>query len=853
MHAGGLAHFFEDFPALARLVATITDDWVDAATEFLTRLDADWDSLVRDLLDGDEPGPVTGLHCNLSDPHNGGRSTFLLTFGDGRRVIYKPRDLATELNWFALLAWLNAHGAPLPFATLPIVDRGAYGWVGFAAHRPCAEVAEARRFYTRTGMILALVYALGGNDCHFENIIASGEQPILVDLETIMHPIRREGGDAGALQRVIGRERFESVIRTGLLPQWIPQAGGRALDTSALGAVNETQTTRPQPAWRDINTDAMRLDRAHMAAPAGTNAASIAGVPISPNDYVAEIETGFRQMYELLIDQRDALLAPDGPLPAMRHQSLRFIFRGTGVYFAVTERANRPECLRDGADRSIELDALARAQLLEPERPAFWPLLGGEHATLDRGDIPHFLVAADSVDLLPATGEPVRGCFAEPCIDSMRDRLRRLNSHDLARQGGYIRATMQARVARHGTGEQIWDADDAPLDDIALPSPEALVEDAIAIADAIRRDALGDPPRGVAWMTVRYHFAMQRFQLEVSGPGLYDGGCGIALFLAALERVTGGAGFRDLALGAIAPLRDELRSDGQQRTGEVGIGGASGLGSFVYGLTHIGQLLDEPVVLDDAATAAALVTPARIADDRAFDVIGGSAGAILGLLALHAATGDEAALDRAVACGHHLLAHRTADAHGHRAWVTSANGRMPAGFAHGAAGIATALEAIAYETSLFSPLEGNWPDLRVPEPEYATSWCNGGPGVGLARLGGLAGLDTPAIGADIDAATNVILRAGTGGVDHLCCGNLGRADILLEMGQRLARPDLTHAARARIAALRHRAHERDGYRLWWKAGGGVSVPGLFQGTSGIGYALLRAAFPDRLPAVLLWA
>jgi lantibiotic modifying enzyme len=285
-------------------------------------------------------------------------------------------------------------------------------------------------------------------------------------------------------------------------------------------------------------------------------------------------------------------------------------------------------------------------------------------------------------------------------------------------------------------------------------------------------------------------------------------------------------------------------------------------------------LVDDDGLFDDARIAARLITPGEIANDRAFDVIGGAAGAILGLLALHEATGDADALDRAVACGHHLLAHRTAGEHGHHAWATN-EGKRLCGFAHGAAGIAYALlrlagrsgeevfreaaaEAIAFEDALYVADRQNWPDLRPvspdhPEAEYAATWCNGGAGIGLARLGGLAALDTPQIRADIDHAMDVIRREGGQGVDHLCCGNLGRADVLLEMGSRLGRPDLDHAARVRVANHRRRALERGGYRLWWETGGGISVPGLFQGTSGVGYALLRAAFPDRLPSVLLWA
>lgn len=874
MLAGGFVDHLAAYPALARLIATVCEQWVGAVAEFLHRLAADHDDVVSTIFAGVDPGPVLALHANLSDPHNNGRSTLLLRFGDERKLIYKPRDLMPEATWFTLLDWLNAHGAPLPLARLPTVQREGHGWVGYAEYAPCAKPEEATRYYRRTGMLLCLVYVLGGNDCHFENIIANGEQPILVDLETIMHPVRLAGEGAGsALDRTIGREKFESVIRTGLLPQWIPQPGGRALDTSALGAVNETQTTRPQPVWREVNTDAMRLERVHMTAPAGSNAASLDGAPLSPNDFVDEIVDGFRGMYACLRAHRATLLAPGGPMDAMRSQRLRFIFRGTGVYYAIAERANRPEGLRDGAARSIELDALARAPMLEREQPRLWPLLAAERAALERGDIPLFLIPADGTAVITDTGEVIPDCFEESCIASLERRLARLDDADLARQVGFIRATMQARVARHGdrSATEVHE----PIADLAEPGPSDLVADALAIADRIRLEALGDPASGVAWMTARYHFAMQRFQLEVSGPGLYDGGAGVGLFFAALEHVTnGGAGHRDLALGAVVPLRRDLRGNGRPLARESGIGGASGTGSFVYGLTRMGTLLGDEALLDDALRAARLIGPEELAADRAHDVVGGAAGAILGLLALHDATGDADALDRAVAGGNHLLAHRTASPTGHRAWATS-DGKLLCGFAHGAAGIAYALlrlagrsgidtfreaaiEAIAFEDTLFSDGHENWPDLRPvspahPEPEYAATWCNGGAGIGLARLGGLGALDTPQMRHDVERAADVILREGGQGVDHLCCGNLGRADILLEMGLRLDRDDLVHAARIRIANHRQRAHERGDYRLWWETGGGISVPGLFQGTSGIGYALLRAAVPDRLPSVLLWA
>jgi lantibiotic modifying enzyme len=47
-----------------------------------------------------------------------------------------------------------------------------------------------------------------------------------------------------------------------------------------------------------------------------------------------------------------------------------------------------------------------------------------------------------------------------------------------------------------------------------------------------------------------------------------------------------------------------------------------------------------------------------------------------------------------------------------------------------------------------------------------------------------------------------------------------------------------------------RAHAQGGYGVIGQDAG--YSPGFFQGMSGIGYALLRQAYPDRLPEVLLW-
>ena len=127
---------------------------------------------------------LVSLDDSKGDQHRDGRSVLIATFNSGFRIVYKPRPLAVAMHFQELLNWLNDRGAEPPLRTIRILDRGAYGWIEFIAPQGCGSGDEVRRFYARQGEYLALLYALEATDFHYENVIAVGEHPILVDLET---------------------------------------------------------------------------------------------------------------------------------------------------------------------------------------------------------------------------------------------------------------------------------------------------------------------------------------------------------------------------------------------------------------------------------------------------------------------------------------------------------------------------------------------------------------------------------------------------------------------------------------------------------------------------------------------
>jgi len=872
MLGGGLLSFFQKYPVLARLVATVTDLWVSATGEFLCRLASDWSQIQRTFSSETELGQVVAIQPSMSDYHNNGSSVLTVKFASGLKLVYKPKDLGLEQAYFQLLAWLNERNVSLPFKLLKVINCSTYGWVEFVEYLPCKDKEEARRYYQRAGMLMCLAYVLEGTDLHHENLIASGEHPVLVDLETLMHhrfaKVEAQEDDRGAIYLAY-QQLKNSVLRTTLLPQWMSWETGRSYEVAGLGRNSEHETPIRGPQWNNINTDSMTLNYEYFKTKPGANVPSLEGVNLSPNDYTEEIIDGFRQMYWFLVEHRTTIQSPDSSFTEFAHQWVRFVFRPSYIYAFILNKTTHPKFLRDGADRSIQIDILSTGLLSSEEKPLFWSLLKVEQQALEQLDIPLFTARADSDALKITSNEVLEKCFMAPSYDCVIARLNQLNDKDLEQQIDFIRGSLYSLIAgeaHHSLGDQNKTLNFDAVDPL---TQEAMVQQAIAIATDLQKRAILSANGSATWIAPQYIREGQKFQLQPLGYGLYDGCCGIALFLAALERATGGAGFRDLALAALQPLRELIQQPAPDKAVKaIGIGGIVGWDSIIYGLVRISQFLQEPALLEEAKQAASLITPELITANQQFDIMTGSAGTILGLLALHNVSAEPEFVARAITCGHHLLNNRVASNSGYRAWK-DVNGTLLTGFSHGAAGIAYALlrlyqvtaeatfleaslEAIAYESSVFIPEAGNWPDFRFPLLEKGScmcSWCNGAPGIGLARVAGLDILDTAEIRQDIEAAVNTTKQLNLQSIDNLCCGNLGRVEFLFTAARKLSQPQLLEVAMAQAAQVVARAEQRGTFSYNPSLG---YTPGFFQGVAGIGYELLRLAYPDQLPSVVFW-
>lgn len=858
-----LAELLKEYPLLARTLVGLADQWVESSAEILEHLAAD-DPALRETFHGGAAlgGLVSVDATGVGDVHRGGRSVAILHFSSGLRLVHKPRSLAVDEAFHELLHWVGA-GTGIEFRTPATLCRDGYGWVEFVHAAPCATEADVEMYYERLGGLLALLHVLDAQDMHMENVLAAGAHPVIVDLETLFHPLGEEmiplagddygepaSAEGGALEppEILAR----SVLKVGLLPQRIWAEDDRpGMDLSAVGGVGDQVAPELGLHVQDGGSDEMRLIRAELRVAPSHNRPRLEGEAVTATAYAHALDRGFTRVHEALA-ARAAELSPGGKLGLFADIPLRVVVRMTRTYASLLRERSHPDLLRDGTDRDRYLDKL---WLGTRDRPRLAEVIRFEQDALRAGDVPMFFAAPGSRDLVSDGGAVLGGFFHRSGIERVAERVASLNTADLERQRLLIRASMATLVPDPLTPT----AASPPRLDLAGSRPETpppagplredLLRAALELGERLRATALRGP-RKASWASL----TTEDGRSWTAGFARYDlhGGLpGIILFLDRLGEVAETREFAPLARSAFLMLRDFLHD------GEVAlttVGAFSGMGGILFALGGMGPTRDDRPVERLAKRVIARIAE-RVPEQRSCALFGGLAGALAGLLSYHSTTGTEAALETAVAAGHRLLS-LAERVDGRLDWP-SAHPIPPhaTGFACGTAGIAWALlhlvEAVGderFRAPALEALEGAW--LRYAEhgraPATAATWCHGAPGMVLAllaaRRAGASGLTA----ALADAIAETSRGARDQGTHALCNGVLGSLDVLEQAGD-LLDLEVNRRVESRLRAVLHEAA-----RTGWRCGAplGVEPPGLMNGIAGIGYALLRAADPDNVPSVL---
>jgi type 2 lantibiotic biosynthesis protein LanM len=876
LRADGLQTLTDMYPVLRRHLWTTVDNWHASSRELLTRVAVDH-QLLAETFDLPADAQLTGIQPGLSDPHRGGRSVAILTFASKSAawpatpcaVVYKPKDLRADAAYQQLISELPApSAADGPLRGLTVLPRAGYGYMEYLGHEVCATADELRAFYRNAGRLTAVLYVLGANDCHNENLIAHHGQLVLVDAETAFQGVmrlpvidRRSLTARSELQARIA----DSVINIGLLPQWYFVGRERIpRDVSALG-ISAPMTERVRATgWIALNTDGMASGNVESPARLPTSLPVGIGSASRLSEFAEEYCDGFACQLAAVATARPAWLSYDGYLARFRNYRSRFIRRPTWVYLWMRRQLCEPAALTGDEDQRRALAGCLRGP--DSGGADDESLLAAETAQLGRLDVPFFEHSADGLDLVADGGISVPRFFRRSGVDNARRKVELLDDAEIELQLALIRGVLAAKDLRsHRAGG----SDPAILHaHVAAPSDDDRRCAAAAVGEHLVRTAVVDGDGNVEWIGIDAADDVELASYGALGPSLYGGRLGIAVFLAALaqaERDQGVADrYRATALGACADfLRLLAAADSTVdkrrwwRDQPLGLAGAGGQLLALLLLTHLLPELESTIGCGLAALVNFL-DPQLLRDDDDLDVVFGCAGLIGPLVKM----GTSSAMALARVAGDRLVERQD----GGGGWILPSIGsRALTGFSHGASGMAAALarlgaqsghhtylaaaaRALEYERSQFDPRVGNWPDLRGEEgePTHMSSWCHGAPGIALARLS-LSG--TPLWDAKTRQDLHDALPPTTDAArpeDCVCCGRFGRAAILRAASDRGGDPRWRQAA-AQLEALGLAGERAVGSYTFG------DVPGLFQGYAGVGLALLestRRTTTALLPAIL---
>ena len=162
--------------------------------------------------------------------------------------------------------------------------------------------------------------------------------------------------------------------------------------------------------------------------------------------------------------------------------------------------------------------------------------------------------------------------------------------------------------------------------------------------------------------------------------------------------------------------------------------------------------------------------------------------------------------------------------------------------------VGAADEAMDYELEAFLRYRsrfGTWADLRdFPPKRYMHGYCAGAPGTGImARRMLDAGRGGERARMLAELARGSVQGLPLNAFDHLCCGNSAVVEYYLSVGDHEA------AGRVLETICGHDLHE-GGHQDSFPNAGGNAVATLFNGVCGIGYELLRYAYPETIISVL---
>lgn len=730
---------YNQYPGLRKYLDALEEQQRDFWQEVLTRLELDFEHMKTTFWGAETELQIRSIRRSGSDFHCHGKSVVLIETNQKERVFYKPHTLANELFLQEFLVEICESMGLRPYH-YPILDRKTYGWVKEVTYQECTKECEVAAYYKRIGILSAVSYILGMGDLHYENLIAHGEYPVVVDAETLFQNLDN-------LYR--WKEKtvsYYSVLSSALFP-------GGPVDKSLAGITGGTARVNSQrvPTILYDKTSDMQIGyRTPMAKP-GRNQVRYQGKVVDYYEYQNEIITGFADTYEWFMHHKLAVQQKILRVTDVLH--CRYV-SGSTQFFALTLSAStHPDLMTDEEGRERYVSKICAGRNLGK-----W-----ETEAILRGDIPWFYRKMEERNLYTNQGAIYSKYFNVTIVEQMWKRFEQMSDEDCILQ----KKTLQLALEVFGRGQKgaAQESFKVGMKETTqmLSETQQMLSGKMQTVNGMGRADWTACAKQIAKQIAQRMISLRGdvffLGMEETAEGIrikpvdiyfYGGIAGIAVFLRKLHQEC-------LMYGELCDMLEGMLFSYTERLVRREISPASeysgmycGEGSMVYAYQLLYRITGDEKYRDYAGMHCRSLARC-IGQEQNVDLLYGNAGAILVLCQQYEDTNSRFFLDEAYKALEYLEHARIEKEHG-VTWYPKTQGNPICSMAHGNSGILLAYarlngifrkpayvermkQIVMYEDHFWNETKGNWPDLRKDEEAwYRTyAWCNSGVGMVYAR------------------------------------------------------------------------------------------------------------------------
>lgn len=348
-------------------------------------------------------------------------------------IIFKPRGLKKDIYYNELFGWFCVE-CGMENRNIRCLDFIDHGWEENLENKPCKSEKQINTYYMKMGIHLFLCMLMSASDMHGENIIADGENPILLDLECLpgLRSIEKSDNAEKAVKRILNN----SIIYTGILPLviWISEKKGQGINLSALGTEKKQILPFKVPVLINKKTSEMRIVNRKIEIKASCSLPCFEGKYANPEEYADEIIEGFSNAYMLFMNKKVELSKKLGLFFSFES---RYLIRHTQQYSMYLFYS---DFMQNSIKRSLMLQVLRNNMDTHPTYKE--DILASEISSLMNMDIPYYTFKGNLRDFYDGYGNVYKDYFKNTALDCFEERVCEMGTEDLERQKTFIRLSL---------------------------------------------------------------------------------------------------------------------------------------------------------------------------------------------------------------------------------------------------------------------------------------------------------------------------------------------------------------------------------------------------------------------------